>query len=65
MAVKFREVVRLIETDGWYQVRQKGSHRQFKHNTKAGLVTVAYYSLNDDVPPSTLNSIDKQAQIDR
>ncbi|MBN8823082.1 MAG: type II toxin-antitoxin system HicA family toxin [Spirosoma sp.] len=62
--MKFREVVRIIEDDGWYQVRHRGSHRQFKHNTKTGLVTIAYHSLNDDVPVGTLNSIYKQAQID-
>ncbi|WP_245859645.1 type II toxin-antitoxin system HicA family toxin [Spirosoma aerolatum] len=65
MAIKFREVVRIIEDDGWYQVRHRGSHRQFKHKTKTGLVTIAYHSLNDDVPVGTLNSIYKQAQIDR
>ncbi len=47
MAVKFREVVKILEEDGWYQVRQKGSHRQFKHLSKTGIVTVAYHSLSD------------------
>ena len=65
MAIKFREIVKLIEDDGWYQVRQKGSHRQFKHTTKVGIVTVAYHSINDSIPPGTLNSIYKQAQIER
>jgi predicted RNA binding protein YcfA (HicA-like mRNA interferase family) len=65
MAVKFKEVVKLIEEAGWYQIRQKGSHRQFKHDTKIGLVTIAYHSLNDTVPVGTLNSIYKQAQIER
>lgn len=65
MAVKFREIIQLIEDDGWYQVRQKGSHRQFKHDVKTGIVTVAYHSLKDPVPAGTLNSIYKQAQIER
>ena len=65
MAVKFREVLRVVEGDGWYQVRQKGSHRQFKHDAKIGLVTIAYHSLNDDVPTGTLGNIYKQAQIER
>ncbi len=64
MAIKFREVIKLLEEDGWYQIRQKGSHRQFKHSSKSGLVTVAYHSLSDTVAPGTLNSIRKQAQID-
>ncbi|QMW07127.1 type II toxin-antitoxin system HicA family toxin [Spirosoma foliorum] len=63
--MKFREIVRLIEEDGWYQVRQRGSHRQFKHTSKTGLVTIAYHSLNDSVPSGTLSSIYKQAQIER
>lgn len=63
MTLNFREVVRLIEDDGWYQVRQRGSHLQFKHNEKEGIVTVAYHKLSDDVPIGTLSSILKQAQL--
>jgi predicted RNA binding protein YcfA (HicA-like mRNA interferase family) len=37
--VKVREVIKRIEADGWAQVRQRGSHRQFKHPTKPGRVT--------------------------
>ncbi len=61
--MKFRQIVKLIEKDGWYQVRQKGSHRTYRHNTKIGIVTVAYHRLSDDVPKGTLNSILKQAQL--
>jgi predicted RNA binding protein YcfA (HicA-like mRNA interferase family) len=43
----------MIEDDGWFQVRQRGSHRQFKHVTKPGLVTVAGKP-NDDLAPSTV-----------
>jgi predicted RNA binding protein YcfA (HicA-like mRNA interferase family) len=42
--MKVRDVLKLIEDDGWYQVAQKGSHRQFKHPAKAGRVTVAGHS---------------------
>jgi predicted RNA binding protein YcfA (HicA-like mRNA interferase family) len=62
--VKVKEVIRLIEEDGWFVKRQKGSHRQFKHSSKTGLVTVAGKN-SDDVPPGTLNSIFKQAGLKR
>ncbi|WP_445267983.1 type II toxin-antitoxin system HicA family toxin [Synechococcus sp. C9] len=39
--MKVREVIARLEADGWYQVRTKGSHRHFRHPTKAGLVMVA------------------------
>ncbi len=39
--MKVREVIKLIEEDGWYLARTRGSHRQFKHPTKSGLVTIA------------------------
>ncbi len=38
--MKVREVIRMLEADGWYQVRQTGSHRHFKHPVKFGIVTV-------------------------
>jgi predicted RNA binding protein YcfA (HicA-like mRNA interferase family) len=60
--VKVREVIRLIEEDGWRQVRTTGSHRQFKHSWKPGLVTVAGKP-SLDVPPGTLKSILKQAGL--
>jgi len=53
----------MIEKDGWYQVRQKGSHRAFKHKDKKGIVTVAYHRISDEVPKGTLNSILKQSQL--
>ncbi len=40
--MKVRDVIKMIETDGWYLSRTKGSHCQFKHNVKKGLVTIAY-----------------------
>lgn len=62
MATKVREVLAQLEADGWVQVRQKGSHRQFRHPTKSGTVTVAGKP-SLDVPPGTLNSILKQAGL--
>ncbi len=62
--MKVREVIRLIETDGWRLVRTKGSHRQFRHSVKPGTVTVAG-KLGVDVPPGTLNSILKQSGLKR
>jgi predicted RNA binding protein YcfA (HicA-like mRNA interferase family) len=61
--MKYREVISLIESDGWQQVRQKGSHRAYKHPTKVGIVTIAYHRMSDEVPRGTLNSILKQAGL--
>jgi predicted RNA binding protein YcfA (HicA-like mRNA interferase family) len=60
--VKVRELIALIESDGWVLVRTKGSHRQFQHPTKPGTVTVAG-NPGIDVPPGTLNSVMKQAGL--
>ena len=60
--MKVRGVIKLIEADGWYLARTRGSHRQYKHTVKSGLVTVAG-KLSDDLAPGTLNSILKQAQL--
>ena len=60
--MKYREIEKIIIEDGWYLDRQKGSHRQFKHNTKKGLVTIAGKN-NSDVPYKILKSILNQAQI--
>jgi predicted RNA binding protein YcfA (HicA-like mRNA interferase family) len=62
--VKVRKVIQMLEDDGWHLVAMRGSHRQFKHPTKAGRVTVAGKP-SDDLAPGTLNSIFKQAQIKR
>ena len=62
--MKVRDAIRLIEQDGWYHVRTKGSHRQFQHSVKPGTVTVAG-KLGVDVPIGTLNSILKQAGLKR
>lgn len=59
---KVRDAIRLIEADGWYLVRTKGSHRQYKHPTKPGLVTIAGNE-NRDLAPGTWNSILRQAGL--
>ena len=58
--MKVREVIRKLEDDGWYLVATRGSHRQYKHPTKLGRVTIAGHP-SDDLAPGTLNSIRKQA----
>lgn len=60
--MKVRDVIKLIEQDGWYLIKTKGSHRQYKHPHKSGKVTVPG-KLSDELPPGTLNSIFKQSQI--
>ncbi len=60
--MKVRDVIKALERDGWNLDRTRGSHRQFKHSTKAGLVTVPGKP-NDDLGFGTLNSILKQAGL--
>jgi predicted RNA binding protein YcfA (HicA-like mRNA interferase family) len=60
--MKVRDVIKMIEEDGWHIVATRGSHRQFKHPVKPGRVTIAGNS-NHDIAPGTLNSILKQAQL--
>ena len=61
--MKVIEIIKIIENDGWFLVRQKGSHRQYKHKIKKGLVTIASHKLSDDIAIGTLNSILKQAEL--
>jgi predicted RNA binding protein YcfA (HicA-like mRNA interferase family) len=56
-----RDVIKKLEQNGWFEVAQAGSHKQFKHATKPGRVTVP--SPRKDVPLGTLRSIEKQAGI--
>jgi len=60
--MKVKEAIKMIEQDGWFMIRRRGSHRQYKHNRKKGLVTVAGH-LNDELAKGTLNSIFKQAGL--
>jgi len=57
--MKVKDLIALLESDGWQQVRQKGSHRQFHHPVKPGTVTVAGKP-SVDVPPGTLINVLKQ-----
>jgi len=59
---KVSEILRLLDEDGWFLVTTKGSHRQFRHPTKPGRVTV-HCKPSDDVTPGTLNSIMKQSGL--
>ncbi len=56
-----KEIIKRINADGWFEVSQKGSHKQFKHPTKSGRVTVPHPKR--DIPKGTLKSIEKQAGI--
>lgn len=55
------DLIRLVEDDGWYLVRTKGSHHHFKHNEKKGIVTIPHPK--KDLPIKTANSILKQAGL--
>lgn len=61
MGVRFKEIERILLADGWHQVAQKGSHRQYVHPTKPGKVTVPDH--RGDVNPYIVKSIWKQAGI--
>ena len=61
-AMKVRDVVKLIEDFGWRLARTRGSHHQYKHPEKPGLVTIAGKP-GDDLAPGTLSSILKQAGL--
>ena len=60
--MKVSTIIKELESLGWYQVRQKGSHRQFKNDSINGLVTIAG-KLSDEIDKGTLNSIYKQAKM--
>ncbi|OJX75230.1 type II toxin-antitoxin system HicA family toxin [Magnetospirillum sp. 64-120] len=56
-----REIISILEADGWYEVARRGSHAQFKHPTKPGRVTVPHPKR--DLPIGTVKSIEKQAGV--
>ena len=60
--MKVRDAIKLVQDDGWFLRRTKGSHRQFKHRDKAGLVTIAGKP-SEELPPGTLSNILKQAGL--
>ena len=59
---KVREAIRLVERDGWSLVRTRGSHRQYRHPTKPGTVTIPGKP-GDDLPPGTWASIMRQSGL--
>jgi len=61
MPTSSKEAIKMIEADGWKEVRAKGSHHHFRHPTKPGTVTVPHPK--KDLPAGTLNSILKQAGL--
>ena len=60
--VKVRDVMKMIEKDGWFHVGTEGDHRQYKHQTKKGRVTISGHP-GEDMPKGTLNSVFKQAGL--
>ena len=64
MPLKVREIIKLIEADGWYLAATRGSHRQYKHPAKPGRVTIAG-KLSAELPPGTERSILRQAGLNR
>jgi predicted RNA binding protein YcfA (HicA-like mRNA interferase family) len=60
--MKVKEIIRILEEDGWFLIGTRGSHRQYKHPVRPGRVTVAGKP-SDDLAPGTLNSILKQSGL--
>ena len=60
--MKVKEVLKILEADGWYIDRSRGSHRILKHRSKSGIVVVPGKP-SDDIPVGTLSSIWKQAEL--
>ena len=60
--MKVRAVIKMIEADGWFLDRTRGSHRQYKHRFRSGVVTISG-KLDDEVSRGPLNSILKQSGI--
>lgn len=63
MSMRVRDVIAELEADGWVIVRTRGSHRQYKHSTKPGLVTIPGKP-SSTLAPGTLGSIRKQSGLD-
>ena len=62
MPTKVRDAIRMVERDGWYLHATRGSHRQYKHPTKPGRVTIPG-KMSDDLAQGTFNSVLKQAGL--
>jgi len=63
MIKKVREVIKIIENDGWFLHSQVGSHKQYKHPIKSGRVTIPDHGKNDDLDHKTVKSILTQAGL--
>lgn len=63
MIKKVHEMIKIIETDGWYFYSQSGSHKQYKHPTKKGRVTIPDHGKNKELDHKTVKSILKQAEL--
>jgi predicted RNA binding protein YcfA (HicA-like mRNA interferase family) len=63
MRKKVKEIIDMIEADGWFFSRQKGSHKQYQHPSKTGTVTVPDHSKNEELEHFLVNSILKQAGL--
>ena len=60
--MKVRDVIKLVESDGWKLVRSRGSHRHYHHDSELGIVTIAGHPF-EDLDPKTQTSILKQAGL--
>ena len=63
MRKKVKEIIDMLEADGWFLIRQKGSHKQYKHSFKTGTVTVPDHGKNEELEHFLVNSIFKQAGL--
>jgi predicted RNA binding protein YcfA (HicA-like mRNA interferase family) len=64
MPVTARELERAIMKAGWFRVASKGGHRQYKHLSQAGRVTIPWHKNGkDDIPPGTEKNILNQAGL--
>jgi predicted RNA binding protein YcfA (HicA-like mRNA interferase family) len=61
--MKTKDIIRLLKTDGWYEVESKGGHRQYKHAVKPGRVTVPFHGGSAELPKFVAESILKQAGL--
>jgi predicted RNA binding protein YcfA (HicA-like mRNA interferase family) len=63
MIKKVNEMIKIIEKDGWYFYSQSGGHKQYKHSTKKGRVTIPDHGKNKELDHKTVKSILKQAEL--
>lgn len=57
------DIEKIIKSDGWYHIRTRGSHKQYEHPIKKGLVTIPFHKKPKDLPKKTVASILKQAGL--